>query len=125
MTRILLAGLMLVAVAGTAQAQRYTPISGPKLVELCTGKDKTMQEACTSYLDGMSDAVSFYQQTLPANGGRGGKLPAYSCVPQATTGVKLREAVIAWAAGHKEELAKQNAAGVAMRAIHDTFPCKE
>lgn len=118
---ILLAG---VAICGAAQAQRFSPISGAKLVEICSARDKASVEACTAYIDGVSDSVAFYQTIRPRDGSKGPALPtdAYICVPTGTTGVQQREAVIAWSKRHPDDMRRQ-ATGVVLRALRDTFPC--
>jgi hypothetical protein len=118
-----LALLALVSVAGTAQAQRFSNISGGKLGNLCISKDRGAVEACTAYLDGVSDAVSFYQRLLPQDGSKGGKLPDYICVPGPTTGPQLREAYVAWLRKHSEAQ-RQPAGEAAMRALKDTYVCQ-
>ena len=50
-----------------------------------------MVEACTAYIDGVSDAASFYQFLRPMDGSKGQRLPDYVCVPGPTTGPQLRE----------------------------------
>jgi len=122
--KLLLASLtVLVAVAGSAQAERFSPIDGGKLISLCTGRDKGGVADCTAYINGVSDAASFYQNLRPADGSKGGKLPAYLCLPTNITGVQMRDAVIAWAKAHSESLRLQ-ASGVVLRALHDTYKCQ-
>ena len=108
---------------GTAQAQRYTAIDGTKLMALCTSRDRTQLEQCTTYIDGLSDGATFYQELLPSDGSKGGRLPAYICVPSGVTGVQMREAVVTWARAHREDLRRQ-ASGVVLRALRDTYACR-
>jgi len=114
---------VLVAAAGSAQAERFSAIDGGRLITICTGRDKGVVADCTAYINGVSDAASFYQNLRPADGSKGGKLPAYLCVPTAITGVQLREAVVGWAKSHPESQGLQ-ASGVVLRALHDTFKCQ-
>ncbi len=118
---MLLAGA---ALCGTAQAQRFSPISGGKLVEICSSRDKTSIETCNAYIDGVSDTVAFYQSIRPRDGSKGPALPtdAYICVPAGTTGLQQREAVVAWSKKHPEDMRRQ-ATGVVLRALRDTYPC--
>lgn len=118
---VLLAGA---ALCGTAQAQRFSPISGAKLVEICSARDKASVEACTAYIDGVSDSVAFYQTIRPRDGSKGPALPtdAYICVPTGTTGVQQREAVVAWAKKNPGDMNRQ-ATGVVLRALRDTYRC--
>lgn len=126
--KLLVASLAMLAVlnvagAGSAHAERFSPIDGSKLVSLCTGRDKGLVADCTAYINGVSDAVSFYQNLRPADGSKGGKLPAYLCLPTNITGVQMREAVVGWARSHPESQRLQ-ASGVVLRALHDTFKCQ-
>ena len=117
-----LALLALVAAGGTAQAQRFSNITGGKLGDLCLSRDRNLAETCTAYLDGISDAISFYQRLQPSDGSRGGKLPDYVCVPGPTTGPQLRETFVSWLRKH-DEAQRQPAAQAAMRALNDTYHC--
>jgi len=122
--RLLFASLaVLAACAGSAHAERFSAVNGGRLISLCTARDKGVVEDCTAYINGVSDAASFYQNLRPADGSKGGKLPAYLCLPQAITGVQLREAVVGWARSHPESQGLQ-ASGVVLRALHDSFKCQ-
>jgi len=114
---------MLAAVAGTARAERFSAIDGGRLIGLCAGRDKGVVAECTAYINGVSDAASFYQNLRPADGSKGGRLPAYICLPTAITGVQMRETVVGWAKAHPESLRLQ-ASGVVLRALHDTYKCQ-
>ena len=122
MRTVLIAGLALAALGGAAQAQRISNISGGKLGDICISRERGQQEACKAYLDGISDAISFYQHLMPRDGSRGGKLPDYVCVPGPTTGPQLQESYVAWLRQHKDAQ-RQPAAQAAMRALNDTYPC--
>ncbi len=122
--KLLFASLaVLAACAGSAHAERFSPVDGAKLISLCTGKDKGVVADCTAYINGVSDAASFYQNLRPADGSKGGKLPAYLCLPMAITGVQLRDAVVGWAKSHPESQ-RLPASGVVLRALHDTYKCQ-
>lgn len=121
MKAIGLAAVGLLALVGTAQAQRLSNISGAKLGDICTSKSAPQLEACSAYLDGISDAISFYQHLMPADGSKG-KLPDYVCVPGPTTGPQLRQTYVAWLREHAEAQ-KQPAAQAAMRALNDSYTC--
>ena len=128
MRTTLLALLALTALCGTApyntaRADRFSPITGGKLVELCTGKDKGVVGDCTAYVNGISDTVAFYQDLRPRDASKGAVLPAYICVPTAATGEQLREAVVAWSKKHPDDMGRQ-ASGVVLRALRDTYPCQ-
>lgn len=122
MKAILLALAGVLALSGAAQADRFSAISGAKLIEICTGRDKGVVGDCTAYIDGISDAASFYQSLRPRDGSKGAALPEYICVPASATGVQLREAVVAWAKKNQGDMGRQ-ASGVVLRALRDTFPC--
>ena len=119
--KFVLSALFLLA-AGSAHAERFSSLDGTKLVSLCTGRDKGVVGDCTAYIEGISDTASFYQRIRPADGSKGGKLPAYLCIPTAVTGVQLREAVVSWAKAHPDSM-KLQASGVVLRALHDNYKC--
>ena len=109
------------ACAGTAHAQRISNITGAKLGDICISKNSAQLEACSAYLDGISDAISFYQHLMPSDGTKG-KLPDYVCIPGPTTGPQLRERYVTWLRAHNEAQ-RQPAAQAAMRALNDSFKC--
>ena len=121
--KMVVAALTLCAIAGSAQAERFSALDGNKLVGICTSRDKGVLADCTAYVEGISDTASFYQRVRPADGSKGPKLPAYICVPTAVTGVQLRETVVGWARAHSDKLGLQ-ASGVVLRALHDTYKCE-
>ncbi len=114
---------VLAAAAGSAHAERFSAIDGGRLIGLCAGRDRAVVAECTAYINGVSDAASFYQNLRPADGSKGGKLPAYICLPTTITGVQMREAVVGWARAHPESQHLQ-ASGVVLRALHETFKCQ-
>lgn len=123
MKALFLGAVVVLALSGMAQAQRFSNLSGGKLVEYCSSSNRAAVEACTAYVDGVSDTASFYQFLLPADGSKGQKLPDYICVPGPTTGPQLRETVVGWARRHPDAL-RDSAAKVTMRALNDTYPCQ-
>lgn len=118
---VLLAGF---ALAGTAQAQRQSPITGAKLVESCSSKDKTALEACEAYIEGVSDSVLVYQSLRPQDGSKGPAFSsnAYICIPASTTGVQIRDAWLTWAKQNSGDLSR-HATPLVLRALRDTHPC--
>ena len=120
--RTVVVAATLLALAGAAHAQRISNISGAKLGEICTSRERGQQEACKAYLDGISDAISFYQHLMPRDGSRGGKLPDYVCVPGPTTGPQLQESYVRWLRNHSDAQ-RQPAAQAAMRALNNTYLC--
>lgn len=124
MMKLLLASLtVLIAVAGSAHAERFSALDGTKLIGLCAGHDKGVAADCTAFINGVSDTVSFYQNLRPADGSKGGKLPAYICVPTNVTGVQMRQTVVSWAKAHPDTMGLQ-ASGVVLRALHDSYKCQ-
>ncbi len=114
--------LAVVAMAGTAHAQRFTNISGEKLGQLCTSRERISTQSCEAYINGVSDAVSFYQRLRPSDGGKGAGLPAYICVPGDVTGVQLRQTVVTWAEAHKDQMNRQ-ASGIVLQALEAAYKC--
>ena len=121
MRSIGLAAFGVLALVSTAHAQRLSNISGGKLGDICISKSPAQLETCSAYLDGISDAISFYQHLMPQDGSKG-KLPDYVCVPGPTTGPQLRQTYVAWLREHSEAQ-RQPAAQAAMRALNDSFLC--
>ncbi len=111
-----------VAFGGVAHAQRFSALTGGTLGNICLGDKRASTEACTAYLDGIADAIGFYQRLMPRDGARG-KLPDYVCIPVTVTGVQLRTAYIGWLRQHAEAQ-REPAAQAAMRALNDSFLCE-
>ncbi len=122
MKAALLAAVAVLALGGTARAQRFSNISGEKLIQLCASGNPRDVEGCTAYIDGVADSVAFYQGLRPANGSKGAALPGYVCIPGNTTGVQLRQSVVEWYRKHQDQ-AKRVASGVVLRALDEAFPC--
>ena len=120
--KTLLIAAALLGFAGTAHAQRFSNLSGAKLVELCTSKDPRAIEGCTAYIDGIADTSAFFQRLRPGDGSKGAALPGYICVPASTTGVQLRQAVVDWFKKHTDQGQRQ-ASGIVLRALDETFLC--
>ena len=116
--------LAVVALAGTAHAQRESAVTGTKLVQICSSKDKTALEACEAYIEGVSDSVTVYQSLRPRDGSRGQAFSAnaYICIPASTTGVQLRETWLTWAKQHQGDMGR-HATSLVLRAMRDTHPC--
>ncbi len=121
--RAVLIAAAVAAIAVPAQAERFSALNGAKLVELCTGRDKSAQSDCTAYIEGISDTVSFYQKLRPKDGSKGAALPEYVCVPDSVTGLQLRETVVNWAKAHASLLPATQASGIVLRAINATYAC--
>jgi len=106
----------------TAHAQRMSNLTGQKLVELCTSKDRSAVEGCTAFIDGIADTTAYYQRLRPANGTKGAALPGYICVPGPTTGVQLRQTVIDFARKNPDQGTRQ-ASGIVLRALDAAYLC--
>ena len=122
MKSLFLAIVVLAAFCGSAQAQRFSNLDGNRLMTICTSRNPQQVESCTAYVDGISDTVSFYQKLRPQDGSKGGALPAYVCVPGATTGVQLRQAVVNYAGKHRDQLSEA-ASGIVLRALNEAYLC--
>ncbi|MBV8916169.1 MAG: hypothetical protein JOZ05_24430 [Acetobacteraceae bacterium] len=123
MRAVLLGAVALLASIGAARAQnRISNVTGGQLGNLCASQNRAQIEMCQAYIEGISDAVSFYQFLRPADGSKGPRLPDYICVPGPTTGPQLRETVVSWLRSHPDAQ-RQAAAQVTMRALNDTYLC--
>ena len=123
--KAILAAAFLAALAATPlHAARYSPLSGERLMQVCTQGSGAQGGACIAYIDGVSDSITSYQAARPQDGSKGAALPAYICVPGHLTGPQLRDAVIAWAKQHGNELNGQ-ASAVVIRALLQTYPCEQ
>ena len=92
-------------------------------MQLCTGQNRTLVEACSAYINGVSDTIVDYQKARPADGSKGQPLPDYICVPGNMTGVRLREGIVAWTRQHRDVLPKQASVTV-VGALRESFPCQ-
>lgn len=122
MKTALLALAAVASLAGTAHAQRFSSLSGEKLMQVCTSRDPRMVSDCTAYIDGIADTAAFYQTLRPSDGSRGQQLPGYICIPGSVTGVQLRQQVVEWARRHRDQMQRQ-ASGIVLRALDETFLC--
>jgi len=104
-------------VTGTAHAERFSKITGDKLIEICSS---SASETCTAYIDGVSDAASLYQKLRPINGSRGPRLPAYLCVPTEATGMELKEIVVSFGHSHT---GFNTAERLVLDALRAKWPC--
>ena len=94
MKLVLLIALLL---TGAAHAERFSAVTGDKLLQIC---GSSAQETCAAYIDGVSDTALFYQKLRPSNGSKGPRLPAYVCIPEAATGIDLKETVVLFGRSH-------------------------
>ena len=122
--KTLLLATALLSLSGAAYAQRESNITAGRLVQICGSRDPRQSEACVAYIDGVSDAAATYQRLRPADGGSGGTLPGYICITGATTGVQLRQSVVAWLQQRPNEAQKVAGAAV-LSALLDVYPCNK
>jgi hypothetical protein len=105
MRHVILAAALLAALP--AHAQRVSKVNGSKLMAFCSGEDI---KGCDAYLAGVADAMA----EEPA--------PRRACIPNAVTGVQLRDVVLKLLrdAPEKRELP---AARIVVHAYGKAFPC--
>ncbi len=101
--------LALLLVAGAAQAQRVSKVSGITLLKACTSP--ALKETCDAYVDGFGDAIS-----------EGGKEHALACLPIASTGTELRDVLVAYLKAHPEDQ-HLKAGTIASHAFSKAYPC--
>ena len=123
MKTLLLSAAALLALATHAEAARFSAVTGSRLSQLCTSRDAKMANSCTAYIEGVSDAMSLYQELRPQDGSKGGALPGYVCVPAEVTGLRQRDTVVSWIRNHPEAGNRQ-ASGVVADALREAFACR-
>ena len=106
-TTVALAALALPSTG--AYAQRVSKVNGTKLMSLCSAGRAT---DCDAYLSGVADAI-----------GAGGRDHAAACIPDAVTGVQLREVVKKFLRDHPQD-AEKPAGVLVTQAFAAAFPCK-
>ena len=92
-----------------AQAQRLSKVNGAKLMSICNAGRST---DCDAYLSGVADAI-----------GAAGRDHAAACIPDAVTGVQLREVVKKFLRDHPQDMQKP-AGELVTHAFAADFPCK-
>ena len=122
MMRTLLAAVAMLALAGTAHAQRYSGVDGTRLLGICTSRDARVRSSCESYVAGVSDTITLFQQMAPASGGKL-TVPKAVCVPPGTKGSALAEAVVTWLRSHPAD-GKRPAVAVVDRVLRQQYGCK-
>ena len=120
MRSILIAALCLIATP--ALAQRFTGLTNQGLLAYCSASD-ARGEICSSYIDGIADAIAFQQRLRPADGSKGARLPDYTCIPTSVTGLALRQLVAGWIRQHPDK-GRDQASGAVMDALHGAYPCR-
>lgn len=119
---VAVAAFGLLALAGTAHAQRYSGVDGTRLLGICTNKNVGIRRTCESYVAGVSDTITLFQEIAPKSKGAM-KVPAAVCVPPSTKGVQLVEAVVSWLRAHPADRARP-AVAIVDRVLHERFGCK-
>lgn len=120
---ILIAAVAATALAGTAHAQRASAINGARLAGICSSGNQSEIASCDAYITGVTDSAVVYQKLRPENGGAGGTLPGYVCIPGQVTGEQLRRQYVAWMGNHRDQ-ADTVAAGTVLTAMLDIYPCR-
>jgi len=106
--------------AGTAQAQRVSPLKAGRFLQMCSSAGTA--SICDAYITGIADAGALARINAEHEGDASAK--AGFCVPQAQTGAQMRGFVTAWLRGHKDVLDKPVGEGV-FAALHDSYPCHD
>jgi len=91
-------------VAGQAQAQRVSQVTGGQLMGICNSHSP----ACDAYL---ADAIA----VLPTT-------PKMACIPPGVTGTQLRQAFTSFMYAHKADGLKR-AADLVPHILHAAYPC--
>jgi hypothetical protein len=99
--------------ASSAHAQRVSTVNGGKLLSLCTGKSVV---PCDAYISGVADAVA-------ATGSMAGDTKSLGiCVPKATTGAQMREAVVKSLRANPDDNSR-SAVELVLRALQASYGC--
>jgi hypothetical protein len=114
MKPLLLAAVILLLPQAALRAQRISNQDGASLMSKCTSRDRAVMQGCEAYVSGVSDAVPRLARS---------NQDAVACVPDATTGTQMREALVAWAAKNPDAR-KRPAIDVVLQMLRDTYPCK-
>ncbi len=102
--------LALLAAPLAAHAQRESPVTGNKLLALCT---TAATANCDAYLSGVADAIAAQ-----------GREHAMACIPNAVSGSQLREVMLRFLHAHPEQL-QLKAATLSTKAFSSSFPCSK
>jgi len=123
MKTLLLASAALLAMLGGAHAERFSAVTGGKLLQICSSRDPKLSNSCTAYIEGVSDAISLYQELRPQDGSKGAALPAYACVPEQVTGTRQRDTVVSYIRQH-QEVGDKTASVVVANALRESYACR-
>ena len=118
-TTVILAAALLLS-AGSAHAQRVSPMQAGRFAQFCRSPRNGGQQICDAYITGMADSFALIQK-LPFGSGSDART-AGICVPRTASGEAMRNAVISWLGAHRDMLRKQVGETV-YQALHETYPC--
>lgn len=113
--------LALLALPGSAMAQRSSNVTGANLLMFCTDRNFSRVQNCEAYLNGMADAFTGFMKFGPRNP-QGKPLAAVACIPQRVTGRDLRLSVIKGLQQNPSLQSRQAADAVSV-IYHTDFPC--
>jgi hypothetical protein len=118
--KLLLLAALGIAIIPQAHAQRSSTVNGTRLLQICESKRDA--GICDAYINGVSDAITVYQQVAKQSNGAM-VVPEAVCVPSSATGVALRQKVVEWLRQHGPDRNRQ-AGLLVYRALRDSYPCK-
>ncbi|GBQ68804.1 hypothetical protein AA103196_2045 [Ameyamaea chiangmaiensis NBRC 103196] len=118
MKRIVLALALTACAATPALAQRVSPLTAGKFVQICSRQAGA--QICDAYISGIADAGAL-SKVSAKNEGDAGAIAGF-CIPNATTGAEMRAKVVTWLRGHDSVLGAPVGEGV-FAALHDAWPC--
>jgi len=110
----------LLVAAVPAAAQRVSSMPAGRFLQICKSGARG-QPVCEAYIAGAAD--SFAEAPVLARNSGGDKFPPVVCIPRQVTGQELRETVVAWLDGHRDQLRQPVGDGV-FAALQSAYPCK-
>lgn len=116
MNRMVSAALLVLAVGTGAKAEELMP-TGSYLYEQCTSEVRGQGLACTSYIAGVMQAMTFLGSVSPTS------VPQTCEDPDTSIG-DVKAGFLRWATAHKNDL-HRNAADLLIAANIDLHPCAQ
>jgi len=116
--RTLMVAALAVGVASPALAQRVSPLTAGKFLEICSRSAGT--QICDAYISGIADAGAL-SKVSGRNEGDAGAVAGF-CIPRGVAGAEMRAKVVVWLRGHQSVLTAPVGEGV-FAALHDAYPC--
>ncbi|MBB2201663.1 Rap1a/Tai family immunity protein [Gluconacetobacter tumulisoli] len=117
-TLLLAAGLALGLPAGSALAQRVSPLQGGRFLQLCTRAPSV--GICDAYISGLADAVALTHVYDKNEGDK--TAPTGFCVASGVSSAEMRTKVVTWLKGHSDQLTSP-VGGLVFTALHESYPC--